>query len=86
MAHAAVATLTSKGQLTIPKAIRDALGLHEGDQVRFELDAKAGRSTMEPVKHRVEDLWALAIPGAKRMSFKEREDAKRAGALRKASR
>jgi AbrB family looped-hinge helix DNA binding protein len=44
MPHPAVATLTSKGQLTIPKIIRDALGLHEGDQVRFELDQVNGKT------------------------------------------
>lgn len=82
MLHAAVATMTSKGQLTIPKAIRDALGLHEGDQVRFELDSMHGKAAMEPVKYRAEDLWSLAIPGAHRMSFEEMEAAKRAGARR----
>lgn len=82
MAHTAVATLTSKGQLTIPKAIRDALDLHEGDQVRFELDPAHGKAAMEPVRYRMEDLWALAVPGARRMSFEEMEVAKRAGALR----
>src|SRR4051812_1044150 len=29
------ARLTSKGQVTIPKAVREALGLREGDQVIF---------------------------------------------------
>ena len=29
------ATLTSKGQLTIPKTIRDSLHLHTGDRVAF---------------------------------------------------
>ena len=29
------ATLTSKGQLTVPKAVRDALGLVTGDRVQF---------------------------------------------------
>ena len=30
-----IATLTSKGQLTVPKAVRDALGLAAGDRVQF---------------------------------------------------
>ncbi|GMU65879.1 MAG: hypothetical protein AMXMBFR36_21530 [Acidobacteriota bacterium] len=33
------ATMTSKGQLTVPKEIRDRLGLEPGDQVRFEFVA-----------------------------------------------
>jgi AbrB family looped-hinge helix DNA binding protein len=82
MLHPAVATLTSKGQLTIPKAIRDALGLHEGDQVRFELDESKGRTVMEPIRFRPEDLASFAIPGTRRMTFAEMEAAKRAGALR----
>jgi len=82
MLHPTVATLTSKGQLTIPKAIRDALGLHEGDQVRFELDKTNGKTVMEPVRCRPEDLASFAMPGARRMSFAEMEAAKRAGALR----
>jgi AbrB family looped-hinge helix DNA binding protein len=31
----ASAKVTSKGQITIPKVIRDALGLETGDQVEF---------------------------------------------------
>ena len=30
-----IATVTSKGQITIPCAIRNALGLHAGDRVEF---------------------------------------------------
>ena len=30
-----IATLTSKSQLTLPKAIREALGVGPGDQIRF---------------------------------------------------
>lgn len=30
--------LTSKGQVTIPKPIRDALGLNSGDEVLFDLE------------------------------------------------
>lgn len=32
------ARLTSKGQVTLPKSVRDALGLHEGDRVVFRVE------------------------------------------------
>lgn len=31
----AAATLTSKGQITLPKAVRDRLGVSSGDRVEF---------------------------------------------------
>ncbi len=31
------ATVTSKGQVTLPKAVRDALGIREGDEVLFRV-------------------------------------------------
>ncbi len=31
------ATVTSKGQVTLPKAVRDALGVHEGDRIVFRV-------------------------------------------------
>jgi antitoxin PrlF len=30
-----IATLTSKSQITVPRAVREALGLVPGDQIRF---------------------------------------------------
>lgn len=41
--------LTSKGQVTIPKDIRDALGLLPGKPVRFEMDAN-GAARIIPAK------------------------------------
>jgi AbrB family looped-hinge helix DNA binding protein len=33
-------TLTQKGQVTIPKAVRNALKIKQGDEVVFELEEK----------------------------------------------
>ena len=42
------ATITSKGQTTVPKPVRDHLGLKPGDKVRFFI-APDGAVTMLPV-------------------------------------
>ncbi len=42
----ATATLTSKGQITIPKAVRRLLGLQAGDALEFEVHQ--GRVEMKP--------------------------------------
>lgn len=34
------AVITSKGQVTIPKEVRDALGLEKGDRIEFVESAK----------------------------------------------
>ena len=34
------ARITSKGQITVPKAVRNALGLKPGDKVVFEQEVK----------------------------------------------
>lgn len=39
--------LTSKGQVTIPKQIRERLGLKVGDRLRFRIDAE-GRLVVQP--------------------------------------
>lgn len=33
-----LSTITSKGQTTVPKSVRQALGLNEGDQIAFRVD------------------------------------------------
>lgn len=80
MSITAVATMTSKGQLTIPKSVREALGLHEGVKVRFEVDQEQGTAALEPVKLQVADLWAFAVRGAPTMSLDEMDQAIQRGA------
>lgn len=44
----AVATVTSKGQLTLPKSVRTALGINAGDTLAFELHP--GHAVIRPSK------------------------------------
>jgi antitoxin PrlF len=48
------AKVTSKGQVTVPKAVRDALGIKEGDQIVFRVDGHRA------VLARTPDFLALA--------------------------
>ncbi len=75
----AVATMTKKGQVTIPKSIRDALGLHSGDKLEFILD-ESGRVLCTPVTRRVDDVFGrLHRPGRKVVSVEEMNEQVRRG-------
>jgi AbrB family looped-hinge helix DNA binding protein len=52
------ATLTSKGQMTIPKAIRDSLGLKAGDRMTFTL-MPDGIVVLRVKSKRVSDLGGI---------------------------
>lgn len=63
-----VATITSKGQVTIPKDIRDCLRLASGEKIDFELTDK-GEVLLRPLTRRVDDLFGrLHQPGRKALS------------------
>lgn len=53
-----IATMTSKGQLTIPKVVREALGLATGAAVEFTLMTD-GTATMRARRAGVERLFGL---------------------------
>jgi antitoxin PrlF len=66
-----VSTLTTKGQTTIPKDIRDGLGLKPHDQVHFTLLAD-GTVIMRAKKRSVTELYgALRISGRKPLKVSE---------------
>lgn len=58
------AKMSSKGQITVPKAVRDALGIGEGDNVVFRVDGNRA------VLARTPDFLSLAgtikVPAARR--------------------
>lgn len=67
--------ITSKGQTTIPKKIREYLQLQPGDRVDFVVDEK-GKVTLEPATLDVKELEGiLRRPGMKPLST---EDMKKA--------
>jgi AbrB family looped-hinge helix DNA binding protein len=68
------ATVTSKGQITIPKAIRDALGLSPGDRVAFRI-RKDGVVDFEPETVDIMDLFGALKPSRRGVSI---DDMKRA--------
>lgn len=53
-----LATMTSKGQTTIPKEIRDALSLQPQDQIQFVL-ASDGTVLMRAKKRSIKDMHGL---------------------------
>ena len=54
----ATATLTSKGRVTIPSAVRRRLGLDAGDRIEFvELDS--GGYAIKPANHDIRSLKGL---------------------------
>ncbi len=58
------ARLSSKGQLTVPRSVREALSLEEGDEIVFRVEGDRAVIARSP------DLLALArsvsVPAAKR--------------------
>jgi antitoxin PrlF len=50
------ATLTSKGQITIPKTIRDSLHLHSGDRIAFILHGQT-EAVLRPATKTVDQVF-----------------------------
>lgn len=53
----ATSTLTAKGQTTIPKGVREFLGLHPGDRLDFVIEGD--RVILEPATTDVRELKGL---------------------------
>lgn len=66
-----ISTLSSRGQLTIPKSIRDRLGLKSGDKLAFAL-LPNGALILRPKTRRIEDLVGiLRRPGQPKVPIEE---------------
>jgi len=60
----AAAKVTSKGQVTVPKAVRDALGISEGDDVVFRVEGN--RAVLARTTNFLDLAGSVAVPAAKR--------------------
>lgn len=71
----AQATITSKGQITIPKEIRDSLHLGMGDRIDFLLTSD-GEVIMRPVAHAAREVFGLLANRASKPKSLEQIDQK----------
>lgn len=68
------ATITTKGQVTIPKAVRDALLLNTGDRIEFVLTDNK-EAIIRPISKKVDEVFGiLHKPGRKAVSIKAMND------------
>ena len=66
----AVSTITSKGQTTIPKSVRERLHLKPGDRVEF-VAQDDGTALIVPATLTLEQLKASMPPPAKALTLEE---------------
>ena len=67
----ATSTLTTKGQITIPKSVRDSLGLRTGDRVSFVLRGDS-EAILKPMTKSVEEVFGtLYKPSQQRHTVAE---------------
>ena len=64
------ATLTSKGQTTIPKAVREHLRLRPGDRMEFILEEN-GRVVLVPAVVDVRELEGILPPPTKPVTIEK---------------
>jgi len=76
------ATVTSKGQITMPKEIRDHLGVDAGDRVSFHI-GHTGEVIVEPETVDVRSLRGMLKRRGRRVSLEAMEAAIRRGATGK---
>lgn len=73
------ATVTSKGQITIPKPIREVLELEPGDRVAFRV-AEDGRVVLEAETVDLMQLYGILKPTVRGVSLEDMDRAVRSRA------
>ena len=78
------ATVTSKGQVTLPKELRDALGIKSGSKLRVRLDGD--RIVLSRKTGGISDLFGILGKPKRHLTLEEIEDGIIQGAVERATR
>jgi antitoxin PrlF len=65
------ATITSKGQVTIPVDVRNQLGLESGDRIEFSFNEATGRYEVYPVTRPLTSLKGIVKKPANPVSIED---------------
>jgi len=76
-----IATITSKGQVTIPASVRAAIGLVPGDQIEFVRES-GNKYVITPRTCSIKELKGIVPKLTKPVNLKNMEEAIAKGALR----
>jgi len=71
----AIATVTSKGQVTIPKEVRRVLQVEAGDRIDFVIEANDRVVVRRPGRSILDLYGILARPGRKPVTVREMDRA-----------
>ena len=74
--------ITSKGQITVPKAVRDALAVYPGDRIRFVIHDDA-TVTVEAETVDLTSLRGMVRPGGRHVTIDQMDEAIKRGATRR---
>jgi AbrB family looped-hinge helix DNA binding protein len=66
--------ITSKGQITIPKPVRDKLKLHSGDRLDFIVESD-GTVRLVPITASVKELKGLVPKPRRKLSLEDMDNA-----------
>lgn len=78
----ALSTITSKGQMTLPKEVRDRLNLKPGD--RLDVSIQDRRIVLTPKTLHISDLRGVLPRATRRRSLEEMDEAIRQRAVESA--
>jgi len=69
-----ISTLTSKGQVTVPKEVRERLQLKTGSRLDFIVSA-SGQVILKPVQSDFRSIRGIVRSARKRLSIREMNEA-----------